>query len=177
MAEKALNGFVAPAVGQATHYHAQYVVPYWMPTMNKLVMIGQHIFYRWPGPDGRLVAPYGGSELVAMLLVPPGAMTPKVVAAPTLLVAASRAADLAITTVPEVKLEARGVQAASAASNAKLAETGEGAPTVDVSKPELVRASMPDLGKLNTRVMPQAQPAAVLMLAPPCAGPTCGAWR
>ena len=109
VAEKALNGFVAPAVGQATHYHAQYVVPYWMPTMTKLVMVGQHLFYRWPGPDGRLVAPYGGSELVAMLLVPPGAMTPKAVPVVPILVASSRAADLAIVAAPEVKLEARGL--------------------------------------------------------------------
>ena len=45
----ALNGFTLSIVGGATHYHADYVVPVWAMTMIKLVKLGQHIFYRWPG--------------------------------------------------------------------------------------------------------------------------------
>lgn len=49
IARRALAGAVEPAVGTATHYHADYVVPYWSPTLLKLVTIGNHIFYRYPG--------------------------------------------------------------------------------------------------------------------------------
>ena len=31
----------------ATHYHANYVLPYWAKTKTKTVVIQDHIFYRW----------------------------------------------------------------------------------------------------------------------------------
>jgi hypothetical protein len=43
---------VASEVGLATHYHANYVYPYWAPKLTKLRQIGTHIFYRWPGVWG-----------------------------------------------------------------------------------------------------------------------------
>jgi spore germination cell wall hydrolase CwlJ-like protein len=52
IARRALGGFVMPAVGTATHYHADYVAPYWAPTLYKITQIGRHIFYRWTGPSG-----------------------------------------------------------------------------------------------------------------------------
>ena len=52
VARAALAGFVARQVGTATHYHADYVAPYWAPTLVKLNQIGAHIFYRWTGPGG-----------------------------------------------------------------------------------------------------------------------------
>jgi spore germination cell wall hydrolase CwlJ-like protein len=52
VARRALNGFVAKAVGEATHYHADYVVPYWRASLVKITQIGAHIFYRWPGLNG-----------------------------------------------------------------------------------------------------------------------------
>ena len=39
-----------PSVGSATHYHADYVFPRWGPQMVKIVQLGAHIFYRYPGP-------------------------------------------------------------------------------------------------------------------------------
>ena len=65
VAMKALNGFVAREVGTATHYHANYVSPYWAPTLLKITQIGAHIFYRWTGPSGELRAfsgKYSGRE-------------------------------------------------------------------------------------------------------------------
>ena len=53
VAEAALTGFVYQPVGNATHYHANYVVPYWAPTLTKNAVIGAHIFYRWAGGWGR----------------------------------------------------------------------------------------------------------------------------
>jgi hypothetical protein len=56
VAEAALAGFVYRPVGTATHYHANYVVPYWAPTLSKNAIVGAHIFYRWAGGWGRLPA-------------------------------------------------------------------------------------------------------------------------
>lgn len=65
VAEAALNGYVARDVGPATHYHANYVAPYWAPTLAKLTQVGAHIFYRWTGPAGQPAAftgRYAGGE-------------------------------------------------------------------------------------------------------------------
>lgn len=52
IAREALNGSVARSVGTATHYHANYVVPYWAPTLAKAQTIGAHIFYQLRGAIG-----------------------------------------------------------------------------------------------------------------------------
>lgn len=52
IAEAALNGAVFGPVGLATHYHADYVVPYWASTMAKNAVVGAHLFYRWAGSWG-----------------------------------------------------------------------------------------------------------------------------
>ena len=53
IAEAALNGAVFAPVGLATHYHADYVVPYWASTMAKNAVVGAHLFYRWAGSWGQ----------------------------------------------------------------------------------------------------------------------------
>lgn len=52
----ALHGYVEGEVGEATHYHADYVAPNWAPLLAKVAIIGQHIFYRWPGAAGERAA-------------------------------------------------------------------------------------------------------------------------
>jgi hypothetical protein len=67
VAIKALNGHVAARVGTATHYHADYVHPWWAPTLWKIDQIGAHIFYRWKGVYGETAAftqAYAGREPV-----------------------------------------------------------------------------------------------------------------
>ena len=56
VAEAALKGYVHAPVGYATHYHANYVVPYWASSLTKTLVEGAHIFYRWPGGWGRPAA-------------------------------------------------------------------------------------------------------------------------
>lgn len=56
VAISALSGFVEPSVGMATHYHADYVVPYWAPSLAKIAKVDRHIFYRWSGGWGRRAA-------------------------------------------------------------------------------------------------------------------------
>jgi spore germination cell wall hydrolase CwlJ-like protein len=66
VAEAALSGYVARDIGPATHYHADYVFPRWGPQMVKIVQLGAHIFYRFPGPIGApavLSGRYAGGEL------------------------------------------------------------------------------------------------------------------
>jgi|GEM_PF-1059791 len=53
LAEEALAGYVHQPVGYSTHYHANYVVPYWASSLTKSANIGTHIFYRWQGGWGR----------------------------------------------------------------------------------------------------------------------------
>ena len=65
VAQAALNGYVYAPVGWATHYHANYVVPYWSSTLVKSANVGLHIFYRWRGGWGRpgaFVDHYAGVE-------------------------------------------------------------------------------------------------------------------
>ncbi|MEO5971761.1 MAG: cell wall hydrolase, partial [Sphingomicrobium sp.] len=53
VAETALAGAVHAPVGTATHYHTNYVVPYWASSLVKNAISGAHIFYRWSGGWGR----------------------------------------------------------------------------------------------------------------------------
>ena len=53
VAAQALDGSVYAPVGWATHYHADYVVPYWASTMAKNAVVGAHLFYRWGGGWGQ----------------------------------------------------------------------------------------------------------------------------
>ena len=65
VAEAAISGSVYGPVGNATHYHANYVVPYWAPTLAKNAVVGAHIFYRWAGGWGQPAAfakGYAGRE-------------------------------------------------------------------------------------------------------------------
>ena len=67
VAQAVLAGTVTSAVGMATHYHADYVSPYWAPKLHKITQTGAHIFYRWPGNWGRRVAfngVYRGGEFI-----------------------------------------------------------------------------------------------------------------
>jgi len=66
-----LNGAVEGSVGNATHYHANYVFPRWAPEMVKTEVIGPHIFYRWAGGWGRpgaFTQSYSAREASAALL-------------------------------------------------------------------------------------------------------------
>jgi hypothetical protein len=64
-AEAMLNGATEPAVGNATHFHADYVYPWWSDQLDKVARVGPHLFFRWRGFWGSrtaLSASYGGNE-------------------------------------------------------------------------------------------------------------------
>ena len=48
-AAAALDGRVYAPVGYATHYHTNWVVPYWSSSLDKIAQVGTHLFFRWSG--------------------------------------------------------------------------------------------------------------------------------
>mgnify|MGYP001807189047 CR=1 FL=1 len=49
IAERALRGDVYKPVGLATHYHTDWVVPYWSASLDKIAEVHTHLFFRWTG--------------------------------------------------------------------------------------------------------------------------------
>ncbi len=49
VAEQALAGAVYKRLGYATHYHTDWVVPYWQASLDKVVAVHSHLFFRWTG--------------------------------------------------------------------------------------------------------------------------------
>lgn len=44
-ARRALSGHVFAGVGGATHYHTDWMVPYWRDSLVKVAKVGTHLFY------------------------------------------------------------------------------------------------------------------------------------
>jgi spore germination cell wall hydrolase CwlJ-like protein len=68
VAREALAGKVDPSVGLATHYHTDWVYPYWSPSLRKLARVGSHLFFAWPGGWGEpraFLRTYRGGEPAA----------------------------------------------------------------------------------------------------------------
>ena len=64
-AEQMLGGATHAPVGNATHFHADYVYPWWSDQLDKVAQVGAHIFFRWRGFWGSrsaLSARYAGGE-------------------------------------------------------------------------------------------------------------------
>ena len=72
VAEQALSGHVDASVGTATHYHADWVVPYWKASLDKIAAFSGHIFYRWRGSWGLpamfRARPNGGERIDPQLM-------------------------------------------------------------------------------------------------------------
>lgn len=66
-AAQMLDGEVYRPVGYATHYHTNWVVPYWSASLEKITAVGTHLFFRWEGWWGTPPAfrrQYSGTEPV-----------------------------------------------------------------------------------------------------------------
>ncbi|WP_423602077.1 cell wall hydrolase [Sphingomonas sp. MS122] len=67
IARQALAGYVYTKVGHATHYHTDWVVPYWSASLDKVAEVHTHLFFRWTGWWGTPPAfrrAYAGAEPV-----------------------------------------------------------------------------------------------------------------
>ncbi|MBY9061605.1 cell wall hydrolase [Sphingomonas yunnanensis] len=49
VAADALAGKVEKKIGYATHYHTDWVVPYWSSSLDKIAEVHTHLFFRWTG--------------------------------------------------------------------------------------------------------------------------------
>ncbi|MHA6723740.1 cell wall hydrolase [Sphingomonas sp. RS2018] len=88
MATAALGGSVDARVGHATHYHTNWVVPYWSSSLDKIVEIHTHLFFRWSGWWGTPRAfanGYAGAEPVIpqLALLSPAHRDPAAAGLPT----------------------------------------------------------------------------------------------
>jgi hypothetical protein len=64
-AQEALDGRVYAPVGLATHYHTDWVYPYWSSELDKIARVDTHLFFRWPGYWGTtqaMTGRYAGNE-------------------------------------------------------------------------------------------------------------------
>ena len=52
IAARALDGFVMPQVGEATHFHAVRIASGWDPSLTRVAQVGLHVFYRFGGHAG-----------------------------------------------------------------------------------------------------------------------------
>ena len=95
VAKAALAGAVFKPVGHATHYHTNWVVPYWQASLDKVSAVGTHLFFRWSGwwgtppafnrqvsrdePAIKLIAAYSPAHRLAL-----GLATEEAVSEPTI---------------------------------------------------------------------------------------------
>ena len=111
-AKAALDGAVYAPVGTATHYHANYVLPYWASSLVKTQVVGAHLFYRWAdswGQPGAFAQAYSGHEANARALRLAALSVPHIVSGPLLAVAGSNAAAVAkLGREPGVAISASG---------------------------------------------------------------------
>ncbi|TCD02229.1 cell wall hydrolase [Erythrobacteraceae bacterium CFH 75059] len=64
-ADEMLAGAVYAPVGNATHYHTDWVFPWWSPKLDKIAQVRTHLFFRWRGHFGTTAAwtqRYSGGE-------------------------------------------------------------------------------------------------------------------
>ena len=71
IARQALTGSVFAKVGHSTHYHTDWVVPYWSSSLDKVAEVNTHLFFRWTGwwgTPGAFLRGYAGAEPVVAKL-------------------------------------------------------------------------------------------------------------
>lgn len=64
-ADAMLSGTTYAPVGLATHYHTDWVRPYWSDTLEKIAIVDTHLFFRWPGywgTPGAFRGPVSGAD-------------------------------------------------------------------------------------------------------------------
>lgn len=131
IAMEALSGHVFAPVGHSTHYHADYVLPYWADSLAKQVQIGHHIFYRLKGGLGTGAAfsqRYAGKEPD----LPPPPSTTAVAAEAVDQTQAQALLNSGLAGAPPaVAADAAGVAAANLPKQVLLADSSRGTLLID----------------------------------------------
>lgn len=119
IARGALAGDVFKPVGYATHYHTDWVVPYWSGSLDKLTAVGTHLFFRWRGWWGTPPAFRAGSAAgepligqIARLSAAHQGATDLLTAGSPALSATGAAADLAARPLQAIGAESLGKEMA-----------------------------------------------------------------
>ncbi len=164
VATAALNGKVVAAVGTATHYHTDWVAPYWASRLSKIVQIGGHIFYRWNGAWG-LPAAFSGAYSGFEPIVPKMAgLATIAVDEPVEIMVVSPPAPLALEQAPRLT---------PILSSPLPTETEPTAPAeVESISVEPVRAAPVVIGDVSIMADPLASPAAPPRRRPRIAAPS-----
>tara|TARA_R110000782_G_scaffold78276_9_gene155698 strand:+ start:136388 stop:137614 length:1227 start_codon:yes stop_codon:yes gene_type:complete len=71
LAGRMLSGLVDRKIGYATHYHTDWVVPYWSSSLDKITEVHTHLFFRWQGwwgTPGAFLRSVSSSEPIVPLL-------------------------------------------------------------------------------------------------------------
>ena len=142
VAVDALAGHVFAAVGHATHYHADYVLPYWASSLAKQVQIGRHIFYRLRGglgTDAAFSQRYAGKE--PDLPSPPSAVAAEAADQAQALLNSGLMGDLPAP--PKVVADAAGIAAATQPKQTLLADSAKGSLLIDNGAAPAVNARAP----------------------------------
>ena len=71
VAEDAMAGRLPSRVPGATHYHADYVRPYWAPSLTRIAKIGAHIFYQAGGTSAAAASISDQSTARSTAMAPP----------------------------------------------------------------------------------------------------------
>lgn len=121
-AERMLDGEVYGAVGLATHYHTDWVHPYWSDDLDKIARVGDHLFFKWRGYWGTRPA-FGRKPSGRELYVPafvnmesPGekdqvpAIDPEPIVQPAVLISAPPPAIPAAPAAPRLTLQHTAIQ-------------------------------------------------------------------
>jgi len=145
VARAALNGYVETSVGAATHYHADYVVPVWAASMLKLVKLGRHIFYRWPGADA-LATPVAVAPIAPA--APLGAASDALGALVKPLATPSPAGSLPMSIAPRAASEPVG----------SPPPRGPGAPPAAAPQAQAPAPAIAPLGALDAAPKPKPEP-------------------
>jgi spore germination cell wall hydrolase CwlJ-like protein len=158
VAMDALAGKVFAPVGHATHYHADYVLPYWADSLAKQVQIGHHIFYRLNGGLGSSSAfsqRYAGAEPN----LPPPESTVAVAAEAT--DQAQQLLNSGLATPPPLAADAAGIAAAPVPKDVLLADNNKGVLLIDQgAAPTATKSHHPDdCAKAKGKQLQPAAPA------------------
>ncbi len=182
VAEQALNGYVMKQVGGATHYHTQWIVPWWQPTVAKVAQVGAHIFYRWPGTlglPGAFNARYASNERMVATPNSPELATPvhdidgRVHAE---IMLADNAAQPPQT--PRERLLALGAKGQlgenteGASQQAPAASTSHVIEKVTLAAADLQTSAAPDM-KVDSHIQPTMTPRSANFS---CMSATCSRW-
>ncbi|HTH29102.1 MAG TPA: cell wall hydrolase [Sphingobium sp.] len=76
LAARMLSGGIDARVGHATHYHTDWVVPYWSQSLDKVTAVDTHLFFRWKGWWGTPPAFRRGREETEPVIAKLAAVSP-----------------------------------------------------------------------------------------------------